>query len=100
MQVILYIGGLGWATIAAIVIAALMLVGLITFTTVLCLCCKYYKKCRTDVNSTRQDPEVVTMLPTASATTHHQPHTPHASNRDTGYQPYPAIPPTATIANY
>ena len=91
--------------IVGIIVASLMLIGLIAFITLSCLCCKvcpcYYKKCHTDAGSTQRHPEAVTMLPTASAgATNHQPRATHAYKPDTGYQPCPAIPPTVTTTNY
>ena len=47
------------------------------------------------------DLQAVIMLPTGSVdTTNHQSFAPCAHKSVTGYQPYPAIPPTATTGKY
>jgi len=94
--------------IAAIVVGVVVFIALIVTSVVLCICCLtptcpiYYNKSRITrtVVVAQPAPQIVTATTATASTIQHQPAAPPTYNPDTGYQPYPAAPPTATTAKY
>ena len=95
--------------VAGIVVGGLLFIGFITTVITLCICCLvptcpcYYRShhtTRTVVVNQPAAPVVNAITATSAKTTKYHPPPLPVYDLDSGYQPYPAVPPTATTAKY
>ena len=94
--------------IVGMVFGVLIFIGFITTIIILCICCLtpscpcyYNRRSHITTHSAFGTPKIVTATTATSAkTTKYQPPPLPGCDHDTGYQPYPAVPPTATTAKY